>query len=83
MRSLKLFFVATVYRLLWTLSNKRKHGEKIPAPQAVPSAIGLELARAASTDWALTREAMRKDRIGKEAEFMEYVRRQIKAFRKR
>jgi len=83
MRSLKLFFVAAMYRLLWTLRNKRKHGEKIPAPQAVPSAIDLELARAASTDWALTREALRKDRIGKGAASMEYVRKQIKAFKKR
>jgi hypothetical protein len=83
MRSLKLFFVATTYRLLWTLRNKRKHGEHTLSPQAVPSAIGLELARAASADWALTREALRKNRIGKGAESTEDVRRQIKAFKKR
>jgi hypothetical protein len=83
MRSLKLLFVAAVFRFLWTTRNKRKHREQVPIPQAAPFALWWELARVASADWALTPEALRRDSIGKGAESIEYVRRQIEAFKKR
>jgi hypothetical protein len=58
MRSLKLLFVVTAFCLLWTTRNKRKHGEQVPTPQAALFALGRELARVASADWALIREAL-------------------------
>jgi len=83
MRSLKLLFVSTLFRLLWTTQHKGKHEEQVATPQTAPFALRWELARVAPADWALTREALGRNMIGNGAESMEYVRRQIKAFKKR